>query len=87
MFPALFEVSRNTLQRHDEIFQEALQLRKKEFSVIETHANFAAIVDIEKYIHHEINFIFQVCNKHPILIQDKNFLYLREDIIQKSHKI
>ncbi len=87
MFPALFEVSRDTLQRHEEIFQEALDLRKREFALIETTKNFKNIVDIEKYIHHEINFIFQVCNKHHLLEQNKNFLYLRDCIVTKSHAL
>ncbi len=87
MFPALYEISRDTLQRHDDIFAEALELRKKEFNLMQTSQNLGLMIDIEKYIHHEINFIFQVCNKHPVLTKEKRFLYLRDVIIHKSQHI
>jgi len=42
---------------------------------------------LEERIHHEINFIFQVCNKNPKLLKQKEFLYLRDVMMQKSLNI
>jgi hypothetical protein len=40
---------------------------------------------IEKLIHHELNFIFKISNKHPKLAKRWNFIYLRGLIINKSY--
>jgi hypothetical protein len=34
VFPALSEITKSHMARHDEIFAEALNLRKKEFSLV-----------------------------------------------------
>lgn len=85
--PALYEVSRSSLSRHNEIFSESLELRKKEFSLREISENIEWFMELESHLHHEINFIFQVCNKNPKLLREKNFLYIRDIFIQKSSDI
>lgn len=44
-------------------------------------------MNLESHIHHEINFIFQVCNKNPALLKTKEFLYCRDIMIDKSSDI
>lgn len=85
--PALFEVSQSFLTKHSEIFSESLRLKKREFSLYENSPKILEVIELEGKIHHEINFIFKVCNKHPKLLKDGNFIYLREIFIDKSHDI
>ena len=87
IFPSLFEASRWSLVKHHEIFKEILELRKKEFSLSHLSNEIEGFFDLESKIHHEINFIFQVCNKNPELIKNGNFLYIRDVIIDKSGEI
>lgn len=87
IIPALFEVSKQNLSRHNEIFSEILNLRKKEFSLLWVSESLESFLELEEKIHHEINFIFQVCNKIPKLNKDKNFLYTRDIMISKSSDI
>ncbi len=87
IFPWLYEVSRTSLTRHHEVFDEILTLRKKEFSLVSMTNNIESFIELQWHIHHEINFIFQICNKNPSLLKDKKFLYLRDIAIQKSSKI
>ncbi len=84
LLPAIYEVSKPFLIKHDEIFKEILILRKNEFFGNETSLNFLKIIEIESQIHHELNFIFKVCNKHPKLLKEGKFIYLRELLIEKS---
>jgi len=49
--------------------------------------NIEAFLELEWKFHHEINFIFQICNKNPTLLSDKTFLYIRDIIMEKSQKI
>lgn len=84
---ALHEVSKQEIQKHSEIFQEVLSLRKKEFSLMDISHSLEGCIELEKHIHHEINFIFQVCNKNPKLLKKKEFLYIRDIMMQKSHQI
>ena len=83
----LYEVSKYSLWRHQEIFAEVLNLRKQEFSLIWISQNLEGFLQIEEAIHHEINFIFQVCNKSPELWKNKRFLYVREVMLEKSNTI
>ena len=38
-------------------------------------------------MHKEINFIFKVCNKHPKLLREWKFIYLRELLLDKSNEL
>lgn len=87
LIPSLYEVSREHISKQDEIFKEIFSLRKKEFSFKSFSKNIEAFIRMEQHIHHEINFIFQICNKNPKLLKEKNFLYLRDVMIQKSAEI
>jgi len=82
--PGIYEVSKEHLSKHEDIFKESLRLRKSEFSLFEDNSSFTTILQTESHIHHEINFIFKVCNKHPKLFKNGNFIYLRDSVIQKS---
>ena len=87
VFPALSEITKNHMSRHEEIFAEVLSLRKKEFSLLWVSQSFEWFLEVEWHIHHEINFIFQVCNKNPKLLKEKKFLYIRDVMIEKSSQI
>lgn len=87
VFPALSEITKDHMIRHDEIFAQAMDLRKKEFSLIWVSQNLEGFFEVEGHIHHEINFIFQVCNKNPKLLKEKKFLYIRDIMIEKSSHI
>lgn len=86
-FPSLYEVTQNKISRHTEIFTEILELRKQEFSLSNISHEIESFLELESKIHHEINFIFQVCNKNPKLINDGDFLYVRDIIMKKSTSI
>lgn len=85
--PALYEVSHDFLTKHNEVFSESLLLKKREFSLYESSPSMLEILELEGKIHHEINFIFKVCNKHPKLVRDGKFIYLREVFIEKSQSL
>ncbi len=87
IFPWLYEVSSEKLSRHNEIFAEVLSLRKQEFSLMSSNRDIEWYIQLQSHIHHEINFIFQVCNKNTKLLKDKNFLYLRDVMISASSDI
>ena len=85
--PWVYEISNGFLNRHNEIFHEILNLRKIEFSQDANNLELVEIIETKKLIHHEINFIFKVCNKHNQLIKEAKFIYLRNLIIKKSADI
>ena len=87
MICALYEILKNEVGRHEEIFKEVLELRKKEFSLLTISHNIEGYMKLQSEMHHEINFIFQVANKNPKLLKDKKFLYIREQILHKSSEI
>lgn len=87
LIPSVFEVSEDFISKHDDIFYEILCLKKIEFSQANNNLEMYEIIEIKKLIHHEVNFIFKVCNKHPKLIQNAEFIYLRNLVINKSQLI
>ena len=87
LIPGIFEVSKDTLIRHSDIFREILSLRKLEFTEKENDVEFYQFIETETKVHHELNFIFKICNKHPHLLQDGRFVYLRDLLIDRSMNI
>jgi len=92
MIPAIFEITENTFSRHDEIFKDILKYRKQElyrYYIQEQTDNiendFVKLIHLEELIHHELNFIFKVANKHPKLAKKWNFIYIRDLMIKKSY--
>ena len=85
LIPATFEISKTYLIKHQNIFNEAIKLKKIIFWENNYGWTFTKIIKTQELIHKEINFIFKVCNKHPKLLIEWNFIYLRELIIDKSY--
>lgn len=85
--PSVFEITSEHINKQEEIFSEILSLKKKEFSLWEVTQNIDVFLDLESHIHHEINFIFQICNNNSKLLKDKKFLYIRDIMISKSAEI
>ena len=83
----LYEVTHPYLEKHAEVFEEILALRKKEFNLHEVSNNLEAFLELEAKIHHEFNFIYKVCNTHRKIEKEKRYLYMREIILEKSQKI
>ena len=87
LIPYIYEISKPYLTKHSDIFDEVLKLRKREFLESTWKIDLHSILHTKKLIHHEINFIFKICNKHPSLIKEGKFIYLRNLIIEKSNSI
>lgn len=85
--PAIYEASKNFIGKPEDIFREILELRATEFWLRSVSKNFEVFGEIEKKIHHEMNFVFQVCNKNVSLLKSKEFLYLRDIIMNQSSEI
>lgn len=85
LIPALYEITKPYLTKHDEVFWEILALRKKEFH--QYGEKFILKIQNEKLIHHELNFIFQVANKHPKIQKDSRFLLIRDLFLENSYAI
>lgn len=82
--PALYEIEKAYFPQFQEIFQEILELRKQEFHISEITKKLETFIELEKKMHHELNFIFQISNKNPRLLREKRFLYLRDIILDIS---
>ncbi len=85
--PGIFEISKKYLNRHGEIFKESIRLRKTELALNNSDTKFYKIIETEWLLHHELNFIFKVCNKHSWLTEDAKFNYIKEVIVDKSSEI
>ncbi len=88
LIPPIFEVTKNTFSKHDEIFSEIIKLRKMELykkNDDNFENNFIKLIHNQKLIHNELNFIFRVANKHPKLTKKWNFIYIRNLLIDKSY--
>lgn len=87
LIPSIYDVTKNDFMRHHDIFSNILKYRKIEFSQNEYTKNFSSIIDIETKIHHELNFIFKIMNRHPKLLKKWKIIYLRELILEKSYEL
>ncbi len=88
LIPSIYEVTKKHLTKHDEIFEEIIKLRKIEFSLNDSNnVSFIEILKNERYIHHEMNFIYSVCLKNKKLENEWRFQYIKELTIDRSYKI
>jgi hypothetical protein len=55
--PALYEVTKNYIVKHDQVFKNSINLRKQELSQIDNKSDFLTILQTETLIHKELNFI------------------------------
>jgi len=85
--PSIYEITKGYLNKHDEIFKEILILKKKDFSENLFLRTISEKTKTYKLIHNELNFIFRVCNKHPKINKNAKFLFIKDNIIEKSSDI
>lgn len=83
LIPALFEVTKKDLVKHDYIFHELLRLKKMDFSEQSFLINIHYTINTQQKIHKEMDFIFRVCHKHQKLIKDYKFYYIKELIFKR----
>ena len=84
---SIFEVTKNYLIKHDDIFNEILNLKKIDFNENNFYTKIIEKSNTYKKIHNELNFIFRVCNKNPKINKDYKFLYMRELIVDISYEL
>lgn len=87
IFPELYEITKDYIIKNDEIYEEVFTLVKQEFFMWEGSQSIEAFFELESKIHHELNFIFQVCNATPKILKEKRFLYMRDIALEKSSRI
>lgn len=87
LIPGIFEVSKEYLVKHEEIFKEIVLLRKQEFNAKNNSVGFPWFIQAETHLHHELNFVFKVCNQHQKLLKNGRFLYIRDLLIERSMTI
>ncbi len=85
--PSIYEITKPYIQKHDEVFKESLKLKKKDFGENGVYTKLAEKIYTYKLIHNEINFIFRVCEKNAKLNKDFKFLFLKDNIAEKSEEI
>lgn len=87
LVPILFEITKGYLNKHNEIFKEIIKLKKIEFINLNVEQDLENIFNLESLIHHELNFIFKVCDKNKKLDKNERFLYIKELFSTKSLEI
>lgn len=85
LLPSLYDITKIYITKHDEVFNEILNLRKVEFS------NYMEKFDIrlknEIQIHHELNFIFKVISKNPKILNEWKYLLIKDLFLENSEEI
>lgn len=87
IIPALFEITRDVIVKHDQVFAKSLTLRKEEFARMSVSDPLYKYMDLEVDLHKELNFIYKVCSKHPKMMKNGKFVYLRGLLIDRSSDI
>jgi len=85
--PALYEITKDYLVKHDKIFKDIISLRKDEFYKINSRQNLFNILETENLIHKELNFILRIIKTNKKIFKNNKYLYLNEIIINESFQI
>ena len=82
--PSLYDISKNYIGKHSEVFEEILSLKKQDtFGDLD----FYESIKLQGYIHHELNFIFTVINKNTPIQKNGKYLLLKDLFIENSSEI
>jgi len=87
IIPGLFEITRDIIVKHDQVFAQSLSLRKEEFAKMSVSEPLSRFMELEVKLHKELNFIYKVCSKHPKMMKNGKFVYLRGLLIDRSSDI
>jgi hypothetical protein len=87
LIPALFEVTKRDLIKHDHIFHELIKLKKIDFSEQSFYSNIHQTICTQQKIHKELDFIFRASHKHKKLIKDYKFYYIKELLFHRVSKL
>lgn len=85
--PSIYEVTKDYLMKHEDIFHELIVLKKQDFTENNFYTKLLEKTNTYKRIHNELNFVFKVCNKHPKINKNHKYLYIREVIIEVSAEL
>ena len=85
--PSIYEITKDYLNKHEEIFQEILILKKKDYSENTYYNTLIEKTNTYKLIHNELDFIFRVCNTNPKIEKDPKFNLIKNNILNKSSEI
>lgn len=83
LIPSLYAVAQEYVVKCDEVFREIIALRKME-SAYAIQRSFLEVVEHEKKIHHQLNFIFRILHLYPLLQKDPKFLLIQDLFIENS---
>lgn len=84
---SIYQVSKNYINKSDEIFKEFFELKRKDFWENSFKIWLKDKINTYKKIHNEIDFIFNICEKNKKLTINPRYLYLKDSILEKSSKI
>lgn len=87
LIPSLYEISKEHLVKHNNIFEEIIKLRKVQFSLNEYDVSFLEFIKNEMAINHEIRFLYWICIKNKQLNSLKKFNYIKNLIINRNKSI
>ena len=87
LIPALFEVTKKDLIKHDNVFHELIKLKKVDFSEQSFYSNVHQTIYTQQKIHKELDFIFRACHRHKKLIKDYKFYYIKELLFHRVSKL
>lgn len=87
LIPPIYEISKDYIVKHNQVFEEIIKLRKLQFSLNDYDVSFIEFIKNEMEINHEIKFIYGICNKNKKLIHNSKFNYIKNLIIQRNNEI
>ncbi len=87
LIPSLYEISKDYLMKHGNVFEEIIKLRKVQFSLNEYDVSFLEFIKNEMAINHEIRFLYWICTKNKKLNSLWKFNYIKNLIIDSNKSI
>lgn len=80
-------ITKNILNKHDEVFKEFFKLKKKDFSENTLKFYFENKLNTYKNLQKEIDFIFKICEAKVELTKNWKYNYIKNEILKESLEI
>jgi len=87
LVPSFFEISKKLINKHSDVFFEILKIYKLDSTIYDMDMSFQKRYYIISFLNHELDFLFKIFKKHPKIINDYKFKYLKNIYIDNNIEI
>ena len=84
---SIYWISKDKLVKTNQIFEWFFKLKRQDFWESSYNSNYNSKILLYEKINYEISFIMKACETHKKIIDNPNYNYIKDSILEKNSNI